>query len=268
MKIVRIGSVAGMALAISLFGLPALGDEEEFEDGEEQEEEWQYRAPSIGFSFGNHIDTHQETELGADGELSGAFLIIFTGEVDPVSGLPIARHPRGAAHAEDCATDVDCVVGWKLRAKPGAAKFLFHSGVNGDDHPVWAVNRVDIPQPGSFTHFHWIGADSTDSRAGAGEVPPACDVDMAGELEGDVAEGTLVLNPGTTDGQWEDAEVHLGGGAEDLVCPGWFLEIKAVKSFAFRHGGEVVPVRPRIDNATHLNLLTNYAVVPGLTPTR
>jgi hypothetical protein len=53
-----------------------------------------------------------------------------------------------------------------------------------------------------------------------------------------------------------------------MVCPGWFLEIKAVKSFAFRHGGELVPVRERIDNATHLNLLTNTAVVPEITPTR
>ena len=101
----------------------------------------------------------------------------------------------------------------------------------------------------------------------------ACDVEMAGQLEGDVAEGTLVLNPETTNDQWEDVAVHLGGGAEDggaedMVCPGWFLEIRAVKSFAFQHGGELVPVHPRIDNATHLNLLTNYAVVPEITPIR
>ena len=215
MTVARFGSVAAMGLAVSLFAGPALGD------GEEQV--WQDHASPFDFLFGNHIDTHLETKLGADGELSGRFFIIFTGEIDPVSGLPIARHPRGVGHTEDCAADVDCVVGWKLHTKPGKAKFLFHSGVNGNDHPVWAVNRVDIPQSGSFTHFHWIGADSTDPRAATGEVPP--------------------------------------------VCPGWFLEIKAVKSFAFRHGGEVVPVRPRIDNATHLNLLTNYAVVPGITPT-
>jgi hypothetical protein len=267
MKIARIGSVAAMALAVSLFAAPGLGDEGETEWLDDEDvEEWEDHAPPFDFMFGNHIDTHQETKLGSDEELSGAFFIIFTGEIDPISGLPIARHPRGAGHAEDCASDVDCIIGWKLRAKQGEATFLFHSGINGNDHPVWAVNRVDIPQPGSFTHFHWIGSDSTDSRAE--QVPEKCDVGMAGELEGDVAEGTLVLNPRTTDGQWEDVDVHLGGGAEGMVCPGWFLEIKAIKSFAFEHGGELVPVRARIDNATHLNLLTNYAVVPGTTSTR
>ena len=249
MNIVRIGMVGAMAVAVSLLTGPATADE------------WKGHAPPFDFLFDNHFDTHQQTKLGSDGELSGALFIIFTGDTDPVSGLPIAKHP------EDCASDVDCVIGWKLRAKPGEAKFLFHSGVNGDDHPVWAVNRVDIPQPGSFTHFHWIGLLSTDSRAE--QVPVACDVEMAGQLEGDVAEGTLVLlNPETTADRWEDVKVHLGGRAEDMVCPGWFLEIRAVKSFAFQHGGELVPVHPRIDNATHLNLLTNYAVVPEITPSR
>jgi hypothetical protein len=260
MKKTRVAMISAAGLAFSLLAAPVVGDE--WEDEREDE------ASPFGFLFGNHIDTHQATKLGSDGELSGAFFIIFTGEVDPASGLPVARHPRGAMHNEECGFDVDCVTGWRLRAKPGEAKFLFHSGVNGNDHPVWGVNRVDIPQPGSFTHFHWIGADSTDPRAEAGDVPPACDVDMAGELEGSVGEGTLVLDDGTTIVQWEDASVHLGDGAEDFVCPGWFLEIKAVKTFAFQHGGELIPVRPKIDNATHLNLLTNYALVPGITPTR
>ncbi|MDH3742896.1 MAG: hypothetical protein OER56_15005 [Hyphomicrobiales bacterium] len=266
MKIGPIGMVGVIAVAVSLLAGPATGDEREEEVELEERGEWRDHMPPFDFLFDNHIDTHQQTKLRSNGELSGALFIIFTGENDPDSGLPIARHPRGAMHAEDCAIDVDCVVGWKLRAKPGEAKFLFHSGVNGNDHPVWAVNRVDIPQPGSFTHFHWIGFASTDSRAG--QVPLACDVEMAGQLEGDVAEGTLVLNPETPDGQWDNVEVHLGGGAEDMVCPGWFLQLRAVKSFAFQHGGGLVPVRPRIDNATHLNLLTNYAVVPEITPSR
>ncbi|MGV7225096.1 MAG: hypothetical protein ACQ9MH_26720 [Nitrospinales bacterium] len=103
------------------------------------------------------------------------------------------------------------------------------------------VNRVDIPQPGSFTHFHWIGADSDDPRALAAEVPLQCDVDMAGELD---------------------------NNAEDVTCPGWFLEIRTVREFAFEHGGETVPVRPGLDNATHLNLVTNYEEIPGITETR
>ena len=123
---------------------------------------------------------------------------------------------------------------------PGEAKFLYHSGINGNDHPVWMVNRVDIPQPGSFTHFHWIGADSNDPRAPA-EVQSECDVDMADDLD---------------------------DNAEDVTCPGWFLKIHAVRKFAFDHGGEIVAVRPGVDNATHLNLVTNYQEVPGITATR
>ncbi len=102
------------------------------------------------------------------------------------------------------------------------------------------VNRVDIHQPGSFTHFHWIGADSNDPRAPI-EVPLECDVDMAGELD---------------------------NNAEDVTCPGWFLMIRAVRKFAFDHGGEIIAVRPGIDNATHLNLVTNYEAVLGITETR
>ena len=196
------------------------------------------------FLFDNHIDPHQQTILrtrrGGPVSLFGFFYVIFTGATDPVSGLPVARHPRGAGQNEECGVDdINCVVGWIMRGKPGVAKFLYHSGVNGEDHPVWMVNRVDIPQPRSFTHFHWIGKDSTDPRAL--EVPEECDVDMAGQLD---------------------------NNAENVVCPGWFLEIRAVRRFAFEHGGEMVPVRPGIDNATHLNLVTNYAEVSGITPTR
>ena len=64
-----------------------------------------------GFEFGNHIDTHQSTVLktknGEPVKLAGTFLVFFTGETDPGSGLPIARHPRGASQNELCGLDVD-----------------------------------------------------------------------------------------------------------------------------------------------------------------
>ena len=96
------------------------------------------------------------------------------------------------------------------------------------------------------------------------EIPPACDVAMAGELEGDVVDGTLSLDDGAVTYSWDPESVHVGGGAEDVTCPGWFLELKAVESFAFQHGGETLPVTPGADNRTHLNLLSNYALVPGI----
>ncbi len=210
----------------------------------------EFHATPFDFLFGNHIDTHQETKLklskrGSPKKLFGSLYIIYTGDIDAESGLPIARHPRGASQGEDCNDPaVNCLVGWLIRGLPGETKFLYHSGVNGDDHPVWLINRVDIPQPGSYSHFHWISSDSTDPRADS--VPAECDVNMAGQLEG----------------------ANHEGGAENIVCPGWYLQIRATREFAFQHSGENIPVQPGIDNATHLNLLTNYAEVPGITATR
>ena len=207
----------------------------------------QLHDPPFTFLFDNHIDTHQNTRLRVAGglpkSLFGFFYIIFTGETDPVSGLPIARHPRGAGQNEECGVnDINCVVGWIMRGKPGEAKFLYHSGVNGDDHPVWMVNRVQISQPGSFLHFHWIGRGSTDPRSDA--VPEACDKINAADVE------------------------NQDPSAIDVICPGWFLEIHAVRKFAFEHGGELIPVRPGVDNKTHLNLVTNFNNNVIITETR
>ncbi len=60
-------------------------------------------------------------EKGDPVSLKGFFHFIYTGETDKVSGLPIAEHPNGSQCEED---ESDCVVGWKIKAKPGAAKFL------------------------------------------------------------------------------------------------------------------------------------------------
>ena len=223
-----------------------------------------FHGAPFDFLFGNHIDTHQETNLKLDkngdpGSLFGKFYIIFTGDIDAASGLPIARHPRGAGeHNEECGVDVDCIVGWEMRGLPGAAKFVSHAGVNGDDHPVWLVNRAEealapapgmvTPQPGSYTHFHWITTTSTDPRASAASA--ACDKSNAGKLES--ADG--MNNP----------------TAVNEVCQGWFLQIKVVRTFAFEHGGEKIPLRPGLDNRSHLNIVTNYendTVVP-ITTTR
>jgi hypothetical protein len=222
--------------------------------------------PPFDFLFGNHIDTHLVTKLKVDkktGEplhLTGDFLIYFTGAIDPASGLPIARHPRGAAHNEVCGVDpIECVVGWKVKGWPSTgAKFISHSGVNGMDHPVWLVNRapghpkqpgddfpVDaIPQPGNPIHYHWITQTSTDPRAAT--VQPECDKSNAGQLQ------------------------NVAPSAVNVVCQGWFLEIKAQLSFAFLHGGDRIPITPEDDYRSHLNFITNYELLPNgsLTPSR
>lgn len=195
------------------------------------------------FYFDNHLDTHQASVIKPNGTLKGVLYIIYTGDVDPVSGLPVARHPRGAEQGEECGVDpIDCIVGWHIRGQTGTAKYLYHGGVNGNDHPVWLVNRVDIPTPGVFNHFHWIGALSSDPRAG--DVSDACDKRNASDLE------------------------NQEPSAVNEFCDGWFLQLRAVRNFAFEHGGEKTPVYPGLDSNTHMNLVTNYAEVPGITATR
>lgn len=211
-----------------------------------------FNDPPFDFLFGNHIDTHQETRLKNNGELDGFFYIIFTGDIDDASGLPIARHPRGASHNEVCyIDDIDCVAGWHISGIQGEAKFLYHTGVNGNDHPVWIVNRVDIPQPGSYTHFHWITdyeeapTQTTDPRLNDPDfegIPEECNQQNASQLE--------------------------AAGAADVTCPGWFMEIQAVRRFAFEHGGEIIPVYTGDDSATHLNLITNYEPALAISRTR
>ena len=88
------------------------------------------------------------------------------------------------------------------------------------DHPVWLVNRSGIPQPGAFAHFHWLGSE----HPVAGDPPQA----------------------------------------------GYFLQLFAVDTFCFIHEGgaaigsgtcaEVggVAVRPGLDIATHVNIVTSF----------
>jgi len=107
---------------------------------------WKDHAPPYDFLFGNGIDSHQQTRLQKDGSLFGYFYINFTGDVT-TDGYPVATHAN-------CNTAPDCTVGWILRGEPGSATFLYHVM---PEHPVWLVDRADIPQPGAYAHFHWVG---------------------------------------------------------------------------------------------------------------
>ncbi len=227
-----------------------------------------WKQGRFDFVFDNHMDTHvqlkyDEDRSGNPEELWGSMYVIFTDSLgnslgdDPVSGLPIGRHPRGASHDEICGTSsmITCEVGWHVEAIPAAFKFLFHGGVNGNDHGMWMVNRAEeatapapgmvIPQPFIPSHAHWISSESTDSRAAS--VSAACDKPNAGQLE------------------------SAAPTAVNEVCQGWFMELKAVHApFAFEHGGELIPIYPGEDLRSHLNIITNYTdspVVP-ITPTR
>lgn len=166
---------------------------------------WQDHNDPFNFMFGNHIDTHQQSMVMPSGELLGYLYIEFTGEYNQ-DGIPIAKHTN-------CNNELaECSVGWQWRGVPGQATFVYHEM---GDHPIWLVNfRSDIPQPGGYSHFHWLG------------------------------------NP--------DESMGL---VEEMVYEGYFLELTAKDTFAFKHGNEEIVVTAGLDLATHLNIVSIFPIL-------
>ena len=162
---------------------------------------WKDHQAPFGFVFDNDIDTHQQTMVLPSDGLLGYLYVELTGEYTD-EGFPIARHTN-------CNDPLaECTVGWKWRGVPGTATFAYHEM---GDHPLWLVERDQIPQPGAYSHFHWLGE-------------PAMVSDLM----------------------------------ENMSYEGYFLELKAMNSFAFEHGDDLVIVKQGIDLATHLNLVTVF----------
>lgn len=109
---------------------------------------WRNHAAPFNFLFQNEIDGHQQTRQARDRNLFGFFYVEFTGVITK-------DHYRVATHVDCNAATSDCTVGWRLEGKPVRAQFLYQTG---EDHPVFLVERAQIPQPGAFSHFHWLGS--------------------------------------------------------------------------------------------------------------
>lgn len=115
---------------------------------------WRNHAAPFDFLFGNDIDTHQQTRRMRDGSLYGFFYVRYTGVVTR-DDQPVATHA-------DCGAVADCTVGWALSGRLASAALLYQVM---HDHPVFLVNRQDIPLPGGHTHFHWLGSAMPAQRA-------------------------------------------------------------------------------------------------------
>lgn len=108
---------------------------------------WRNHAAPFSFLFGNEIDTHQQTRQTRDRSLFGFFYIQFT-------DIVTKDRYRVATHV-DCNATSDCIVGWTLNGRQAKGTFLYQAM---HDHPVFLVNRSNIPQPGAHAHFHWLGS--------------------------------------------------------------------------------------------------------------
>jgi hypothetical protein len=116
---------------------------------------WNDHAAPLSFLFGNEIDGHQQSQLRRNGDLAGFLYVRFSGVVT-ADGYRVAEHV-------DCNAHSDCKVGWTMHGKRRDGVFLFHAP---GDHPVFLIDRSEIPQPGAFAHFHRIGADAHSSGTG------------------------------------------------------------------------------------------------------
>jgi hypothetical protein len=174
---------------------------------------WRDHATPFAFRFGNHIDTHQQTRLMRGGSLHGFFYVRYTGLVTK-DRYPVATHA-------DCNAVPDCTVGWTLKGRPASATFLYEPM---HDHPVFLVARPDIPQPGGYAHYHWLGAMMPMPRQ---------------TVDGYLLELTAV-----------DRFCFIHHGAE-----------AATASRPCRDNGGVA-VEPGLDIATHLNIVTGAP--PGM----
>lgn len=118
---------------------------------------WRDHAAPLDFRFDNSFDTHQQTAIGSNGDLFGFLYVRFTG-VRTSDGLPVATHA-------DCNAVSDCRIGWALVGRAARATLLY---TPMHDHPVFLVQRVDIPQPGAYAHFHWLRALPAAGQAADG----------------------------------------------------------------------------------------------------
>lgn len=108
---------------------------------------WRDHTSPFDFLFGNHIDSHQQTELLGNSQLQGFFYIRFTGEY--IDGYPEAKHANCDEVAEEC------IVGWTLHGIPMSATFIAPG--TEQKHPTWCVDPADLPEQRGYSHFHWLG---------------------------------------------------------------------------------------------------------------
>jgi hypothetical protein len=62
---------------------------------------------------------------------------------------------------------------------------------------------------------------------------------------------------------WTGLPMHAHELMVDMMYPGYFLELTAIRRFAFEHGGQTTPVQPGLDLATHVNIVASFPMGCG-----
>ncbi len=74
-----------------------------------------------------------------------------------------------------------------------------------------------------------------------------------------VAGRSVIPQPGAfAHFHWLGPPEIASGLVEGDTFEGYFLELKAVKTFYFEHGGDTILVEPAIDLRTHVNVVASF----------
>lgn len=166
---------------------------------------WTNHSSPLGFRFGNDIDMHQQSRTAPGGNLAGFLYVQFTGTVTS-DGYRVASHG-------DCATS-RCTVGWTFSGKVLEAKLIAE---NMHDHPLFFVERSQIPEPGAFSHFHWAGELPAVGASTSGYVLQLVAVDRFCFLHHDA--GAAVSNKTCRDNQGVKVELGVDVASHLNIVP-------------------------------------------------
>ncbi len=116
---------------------------------------WRGHAPPFNFTFGNMIDSHQQTRRDADGNLHGFIYVVDIGQAG--DGLPIATRA-------DCPQG-PCRVGWVIQGAVIVQAELVQKGPR-----LWLVEPGKIPDVPGYNHFQWVGGPPSPHSLEIGDV--------------------------------------------------------------------------------------------------
>lgn len=184
---------------ILLIVIPTFADEEEYV--------WKNHADPFGFTFGNMIDTHQQSFINGNGILKGFLYIHYTGETT-IDGIPVAER----------ANCPDCNLGWNIKGIKVSAKLL-QKGPR-----CWYVDPAELPDESGYNHFQWVGDPPT---------PHSLQV-------GDEKVGYLLKRVAISDFFWLGGQGEMGSGGhlvKEGVDPHMNIVLTADATLCKGHGG-------------------------------
>lgn len=124
---------------------------------------WKDHAAPYTFLFGNHFDSHQQSQLQAGSTLVGFLYIHYTGET--IDGIPVAEHM-------DCSTNPSaCLAGWVIQGVPAQATMVGMDEMNMG-MSQFCVSAATQRQLVGYSHFHWLDGPADDMGLSMGQAYP------------------------------------------------------------------------------------------------